>query len=124
MKPPARIPGSSSETIHSISSGKGNTVKVLHIISWAILIVAVVMALTALWIQCQMYDHKRFMTWTGKHIIGTPATIEHRQEQLSALFEEIAPEITPAAGVIEEPVVIKAKSEQVLGPRVSNRREG
>lgn len=40
----------------------------------------------------EMYDHARFMTWTGKHIIGTPATIEQRQAQLTALFEEIAPE--------------------------------
>ena len=41
----------------------------------------------------EMYDHARFMTWTGKHIVGTPDSIEDRQEQLTALHGEIAPPV-------------------------------
>jgi putative DNA primase/helicase len=38
----------------------------------------------------EMYDHLRYFTWTGKHLPGTPETIEERQEQLLALYNEIA----------------------------------
>lgn len=33
----------------------------------------------------------RFLTWTGQHIVGTPAAIEDQQEQITALYEEITP---------------------------------
>ncbi len=38
----------------------------------------------------EMYDHGRYFTWTGKHLPGTPETIEERGEELLALYEEIA----------------------------------
>jgi len=40
---------------------------------------------------CEMYDHLRFVTFTGQHLAMTPETIEDRQEQLLALHTEIAP---------------------------------
>ena len=46
----------------------------------------------------EMYDNRRFMTWTGKHLLASVPTVEHRQEQITALFEEIA----PPAPVIQE----------------------
>jgi hypothetical protein len=37
----------------------------------------------------EMYDHQRYFTVTGKHVPGTPQTIEERQEELSQLYNEI-----------------------------------
>lgn len=39
--------------------------------------------------KIEMYDHKRYFTWTGKHIEGTPLTIEHRQDEVTSLHTEI-----------------------------------
>src|SRR6266536_2676331 len=36
----------------------------------------------------EIYDHGRYFTFTGKHLPGTPMTIEHRQEELKALYQE------------------------------------
>jgi hypothetical protein len=50
----------------------------------------------------EMYDHGRFFTFTGQHLIGTPATIEGRQGELDALFVEITPKREPKKD--EQPV--------------------
>lgn len=39
--------------------------------------------------RIEAYDSKRYFTVTGKHFEGTPETIEHRQEQLTALYEQV-----------------------------------
>jgi putative DNA primase/helicase len=39
----------------------------------------------------EVYDRKRFLTMTGRHIEGTPLTVEDRQEQLLALHTELFP---------------------------------
>ncbi|WP_067925448.1 phage NrS-1 polymerase family protein [Alicyclobacillus shizuokensis] len=36
----------------------------------------------------EMYDSKRFFTVTGKHMEGTPTTIEERQEEINAVYRE------------------------------------
>ncbi len=38
--------------------------------------------------RIEAYDCNRFFTVTGKHLAGTPLTIEHREEQLLALHTE------------------------------------
>jgi len=40
-------------------------------------------------LRIEMYDHERYFTVTGKHVAGTPETIEDRQEQLVTLYNEI-----------------------------------
>ena len=37
----------------------------------------------------EMYDHSRYFTWTGKHLNGTPTTIENRQVELLDLHQEV-----------------------------------
>lgn len=39
----------------------------------------------------EMYSERRFLTWTGNHITGTPDTIEHQQEQIAVLYEQVFP---------------------------------
>lgn len=36
----------------------------------------------------EMYDHARYFTITGKHLYGTPVTIEQRQDELTTLYNE------------------------------------
>lgn len=38
--------------------------------------------------RIEMYDHLKYFTVTGRHIPGTPETIEDRQEELTALYQE------------------------------------
>jgi hypothetical protein len=40
----------------------------------------------------EIYESDRYLTVSGKHLEGTPATIEHRQEALDALYAEMFPE--------------------------------
>ncbi len=42
----------------------------------------------------EMYGQDRFTTITTNHLAGTPATIEQRQEALSALYQRFAPAVT------------------------------
>lgn len=39
--------------------------------------------------RIEMYDHQKYFTVTGKHVPGTPETIEDGQEELTALYNEI-----------------------------------
>jgi len=40
--------------------------------------------------RVEMYDHLKYFTVTGKHVPGTPDTIEDRQEEIFALYNEIS----------------------------------
>lgn len=37
----------------------------------------------------ELYDQERYFTWSGRHIPGTPTTIEPRQDQLDELYFEL-----------------------------------
>ncbi len=37
----------------------------------------------------EIYDQERYLTWSGKHIKGTPETIEERQDQINELYFEL-----------------------------------
>lgn len=39
----------------------------------------------------ELYGHERFTTITTNHLPGTPATIEHRKEELATLYQRFAP---------------------------------
>jgi hypothetical protein len=43
----------------------------------------------------EMYDSGRYFTVTGKHLEGTPRTIEHRAEQAAAIYEETKADLEP-----------------------------
>jgi len=63
----------------------------------------------------EMYDHVRFITWTGKHIIGTPLMIADRQELLTALHSEITPKREPKEPKpAQECVYASCSDEEVL----------
>jgi hypothetical protein len=44
----------------------------------------------------EVYDRKRYFAVTGWHVPGTPRTIEHRQAELTALYEEWFPPPKPS----------------------------
>jgi putative DNA primase/helicase len=41
--------------------------------------------------KVEMYSTTRFFTWSGQLLLGTPATIEARQSEITALYQQIAP---------------------------------
>lgn len=45
------------------------------------------------WGDTEIYDHKRFFTWTPDHLEGTPEEVEDGQAELTALYQELAPEV-------------------------------
>jgi primase-polymerase (primpol)-like protein len=49
--------------------------------------------------EVEMYDHARYFTVTGKHLDGTPRTVDERQSQLDALYAQLwgVDENTPAS---------------------------
>lgn len=83
--------------------------------------------------EVEMYDHGRYFTWTGQHIVGTPTTIEDRPEQLMALYEEITPTwksaiqeekkparncvYAPAGALTDDEILDKAKGNAVTGDK-------
>lgn len=75
--------------------------------------------------EIELYCKKRFMSWTGNHIVGTPNDIEERQEQLNALYKEfkktvlVAPKKAPTAhtpcvytgpGLSDDAIIEKART--------------
>ena len=46
-------------------------------------------------LNVEMYDSGRYFTVTGKHLEGTPRTVEHRTEQAGELYGEIKAAIEP-----------------------------
>ncbi len=43
----------------------------------------------------EMYGQDRFTTITTDHMLGTPTSIEHRQEAIEALYRRFAPPVAP-----------------------------
>jgi putative DNA primase/helicase len=41
--------------------------------------------------KVEMYSTRRFFTWSGEQLPGTPNTIEDRQSEITALYEQISP---------------------------------
>jgi putative DNA primase/helicase len=46
--------------------------------------------------RIEMYDSGRYFTMTGKHLEGTPSSIEARQAELDALHRQVWPELYEA----------------------------
>jgi len=69
----------------------------------------------------EVYDRLRYFTLTGRHLAGTPATVEPRQDALDALIEEIDARRKPRPTVA--PVAVDA-SDETLIERASLSRHG
>jgi primase-polymerase (primpol)-like protein len=54
--------------------------------------------------QIEMYDGGRFFTLTGRHVAGTPCTLEERTQALAALHARIFATAEPPAPVAAAPV--------------------
>ena len=54
--------------------------------------------------QIEMYSQSRYFTVTGKHLEGTPTTIEERQDELMELHSEIFPEALPISPPLKSAV--------------------
>jgi putative DNA primase/helicase len=61
-------------------------------------------------LRTEMYDFGRYFTFTGRHLVGTPLTIEDRQEELLILYNEVVERRQQAKAA-------KAKEEQSAKPR-------
>lgn len=46
----------------------------------------------------EIYDQRRYFTWSGNHLAGTPTTIEARQAQLTSLYKAIFKETANQGG--------------------------
>ena len=63
----------------------------------------------------EVYDSGRFFTFTGRHLEGTPLTIEERQDELTALHTEYFPRRKPprqsarALNVSDSEIIERAK---------------
>ena len=74
----------------------------------------------------ELYDQGRYLTVTGQHLVGTPTTIESRQDALNALHTEIsgqrlvpAPERTEAAPRrLRDTTVLPTRSKGQESPKV------
>ncbi len=61
----------------------------------------------------EIYDNGRFFTVTGKHLAGTPLTIEDRQVELEALHDENFPP-APATNGSRGPQPVNATDEELI----------
>ncbi len=50
--------------------------------------------------RIELYDHGRYVTVTGRHLMWTPASIEDRHTELEALYRELWPDHKPADGTM------------------------
>jgi len=69
----------------------------------------------------ELYDHDRFFVWTGNHLAGTPLQIQDRQEQINALFAEIAP---PVREDIPRPQFTCSRSDEEILDKARNAKNG
>ncbi|MGH9621480.1 MAG: hypothetical protein ACRD45_17465 [Bryobacteraceae bacterium] len=72
--------------------------------------------------KVEMYDTGRYFTITGKHLIGTPATIQNRQVVLEQLADELFPKASavPSDSFANSPSL----SDEELIRRAKNARNG
>ena len=61
----------------------------------------------------ECYDEGRFFTVTGKHLEGTPSTIENRQEEIAKFHFEIFGQQRPEIQVIA-PVVAQISDDEII----------
>ena len=65
--------------------------------------------------RVEIYSRKRFLTYTGEHLEGTPASIEQRQAELDAFYHELFPDqIARGAAEPTEPAAITASDEELI----------
>lgn len=70
----------------------------------------------------EVYDRGRYLTVTGDHVAGTPATVEDRQDQLDALVAEMFPlAAAPAPRAVAQDV---PASDYALIDRMFSARNG
>jgi len=67
----------------------------------------------------EIYEDKRYITFTGHHIEGTPCTLENCQEGINELYEQIA---NPTAGSDNEMVQLKEPPEDTHLHKKSSRQ--
>lgn len=76
--------------------------------------------------KIELYGEKRFFTVTGRHLSGTPPTVEHRQAELNALYAEwfdqpaAAPGLQPAIRIHLNFTEAPTEADRALSARVLN----
>lgn len=71
--------------------------------------------------QIEIYDSGRYFTVTGKHVSGTPLSIQNRQEALEGLEAELFPVVSSPRTVVVTHVDLS--DEQII-ERATNARNG
>lgn len=71
----------------------------------------------------EIYDQLRYFTVTGQHLPGTPPTVERRYEELTALYEEVAPPPEPQMPRTAPGYVDVADAELLEKARASEKGE-
>jgi len=62
----------------------------------------------------EMYNHHRFFVWTGKHLAGTPTTIEDRPAAIESLYKELVPEAGAPTSEIFQKSSCQYSDDEVL----------
>lgn len=73
--------------------------------------------------EVEIYDRKRFFTVTGRHLDGTPKTVEPRQAQLDALCQRLWPPEAPRP-VVNAPKSTLELDDQALLDRARAAKNG
>ncbi len=70
----------------------------------------------------EMYNHHRFFVWTGRHLAGTPETIEARQAAIDALYQELVPDVPKSD--IPRPQFTRSSSDDEILKKARNAPNG
>jgi putative DNA primase/helicase len=63
----------------------------------------------------EMYDRGRYFTVTGRHVEGTPTTVNERQTELDALYAELFPKkSTPSQSTRSTSTIIPADDKELI----------
>lgn len=69
----------------------------------------------------ELYDDKRFFTVTGNHFAGTPTTIKNRQGAVTALYNQLFPQLSPATDQPRNTTPITLDDQELLNRMFSAR---
>src|SRR5262249_36107853 len=74
--------------------------------------------------RLEVYDNLRYFTWTGRHVRGTPTTIEPRQQELNALYQAWFPKKVERTEVVQVGRPLLSLSDEELIERASRAQGG
>ena len=72
----------------------------------------------------EMYSHSRFFTVTGRPLLETPLTVEHRQEAINGIYNQFLGDRPRSSIVVSGPKGLSRLDDQVIINRLLNANDG